>query len=329
LKTWPAELPNRPLVVLVGPTAVGKTEIAIQLAERLNGEIVSADSRLFYRGMDIGTAKPTPAEMRRVRHHLIDVASPDETWSLPVFQAAARAAIADIHDRGRLPFLVGGTGQYVKAVIEGWEVPPQAPDPALRRALEQWAAQVGAEGLHRRLAVLDPAAAAQIDPRNLRRTIRALEVTLSTGRRFSEQRRKAASPYALLLVGLHCPRAELYERIDRRIEAMLAAGLLDEVKNLLDQGYSPNLPTLSAIGYREMIAYLKGRATLAEAVALMKRNTRRYVRHQGAWFSANDPAIHWFRVGPNTVDEIEALIRSGKGWLLPEQGEEDGERTRA
>ena len=321
---WPVSI-HSPLVALVGPTAVGKTEIALQLAERLDGEIVSADSRLFYRGMDIGTAKPTLAEQQRIPHYLIDVANPDENWSLPVFQEAARAAVREIHEKGKLPFLVGGTGQYVKAVIEGWEIPSQEPDQALRGALEHWALEIGSEGLHRRLAVVDPASATQIDARNVRRTIRALEVTLGTGRPFSEQRKKTACPYAVLLVGLKRPRVELYERIDRRIDAMLAGGLLEEVKQLLDKGYSSQLPTLSAIGYREMIAYLEGRMSLEEAVVQMKRITRRFVRHQGAWFSEKDPVIHWFQVGPETVNEIEALIRSDQGWILPAGGDQDAE----
>ena len=300
---------NLPLVVILGPTAVGKTEIAIQLAERLGGEIVSADSRLFYRGMDIGTAKPTPAERKRVPHHLIDVADPDEVWSLTVFQDAARQAIAEIHSRRRLPFLVGGTGQYVRAVIEGWQVPQTAPDPRWRAVLESWAAEVGAQGLHARLSSLDSQAALGIDYRNMRRTMRALEVILRTGRRFSELRGRGGSPYRTLLLGLTRPRSELYARIDNRIEEMLATGLLAEVQVLLKEGYSPNLPTLSAIGYQEMIAYLDGKITLEEAVAAMKRRTRQFVRRQANWFKASDPEIRWSQVGPETVEDLQTKIR--------------------
>ncbi|HLE51698.1 MAG TPA: tRNA (adenosine(37)-N6)-dimethylallyltransferase MiaA [Anaerolineales bacterium] len=303
---------NLPLVVILGPTAVGKTEIAIQLAEGLGGEIVSADSRLFYRGMDIGTAKPTPAERGHVPHHLIDVADPDEIWSLTVFQDAAHQAIAGIHYRRRLPFLVGGTGQYVRAVIEGWQVPQTAPDSQWRAVLESWAAEVGAQGLHARLASLDPQAALSIDYRNVRRTLRALEVILRTGRRFSELRGRGGSPYRTLLLGLTRPRSELYARIDNRIEGMLAAGLLDEVQDLLQEGYSPNLPTLSAIGYQEMIAYLDGKITLEEAAAAMKRRTRQFVRRQANWFKESDPEIRWSRVGPETVDDLQRMIRD---WL--------------
>lgn len=301
-----------PLIVIVGPTAVGKTEIAIQLAERLDGEIVSADSRLFYRGMDIGTAKPTPEECNRVPHHMIDVAEPDEEWNLAIFQRAAQSAIFEIHSRRHLPFLVGGTGQYIYAVVEGWQIPESKPDTELRAILENWAELIGPEGLHQRLSVLDPRAASRIDPRNLRRTTRALEVVLRTGRRFSEQAKRGRSPYRTLLVGLSRPRPELYARIDTRIKSMLAAGFEDEVKALLRKGYDPDLPNLSAIGYRQMIAYVKGEISLEETVILMKRNTRQFVRRQANWFKESDPEINWFSVGAESVKEVEALIRS---WL--------------
>jgi tRNA dimethylallyltransferase len=299
----------KPLVVLLGPTAVGKTEIAIQLAERLQGEIVSADSRLFYRGMDIGTAKPTPGEMRGVPHHLIDIAEPDEGLSLAGFQDLAHQAIAGIQRRGKLPILVGGTGQYVRAVIEGWQPPVISPDLRLRKALEDWARQIGPQELHARLAILDPPAARHIDYRNLRRTVRALEVILSSGQRFSEQRRLQSSPYDLLLLGLNRPRKVLYERIDARIRAMFEDGLVDEVSGLLEKGYSPQLPVFSAIGYREVVAYLQGRISLEEAQRQMQRKTRIFVRRQANWFKASDPQIHWFEVGDHTVPEMERLIR--------------------
>jgi tRNA dimethylallyltransferase len=301
-----------PLAVIVGPTAVGKTEISIQLADRMAGEIVSADSRLFYRGMDVGTAKPTLSQRARVPHHLVDVVDPDQVWSLALFQEAAYRAIAEIHARGRLPFLVGGTGQYVRAVTEGWVIPKARPGPRLRQALQNWAAEIGPARLHERLAVLDPNAAAKIDYRNLRRTVRALEVILSTGQPFSAQRRKETPRYRSLQIGLTRPRKELYARIDARIDAMLAEGLVEEVRELLSQGYSPDLPTLSAIGYRDIVAYLEGKISLGEAVKLIKRHTRHFVRRQANWFKVDDPSIHWFRVKPDTVDEIEQLIRA---WL--------------
>jgi tRNA dimethylallyltransferase len=303
-----------PLVLIVGPTAVGKTELSIKLAERLNGEIVSADSRLFYRGMDIGTAKPTAEERARVPHHLIDIADPDETWSLAMFQRKATEIIAHIHQRGRLPFLVGGTGQYVRAVTEGWSPPEVKPDQRLRDKLGRMKDEKGGDWLHAKLQELDPAAADKIDPRNVRRTVRALEVILTTGKLFSRQRAKSDSPYNLLTIGLFRPRAELYQRIDERIEAMFAAGFLDEVQNLLDQGYSPNLPSLSAIGYREGIKVLQGQISVEQAKVQMRRSTRMFVRRQANWFKENDPHIHWFEAGrENLVDLVGGLIRAHYG----------------
>jgi tRNA dimethylallyltransferase len=304
-------------MVIVGPTAVGKTETAIQVAERLGGEIISADSRLFYRGMDIGTAKPGPGDLSRVPHHLIDVASPAERWSLTMFQQAAEEAIRAAQERGKLPLLVGGTGQYVYAVMQGWEVPEQQPDARLRAVLERIAAEIGPYPLHARLAIMDPEAGQFIDARNVRRTIRALEVILRTGRRFSEQRRRSVSPYSLLIIGLRRPRPELYRRVDERIEAMIAGGFVDEVRGLLNQGFSPDLPSLSAIGYREMIQVLRGSMTMDEAVGQMKRLTRRYIRQQGNWFRESDPNIHWIDAGPGAADEIIRLVHSGQGWIAP------------
>jgi len=299
-----------PLVLIVGPTAVGKTELSIQLANRLNGEIVSADSRLFYRGMDIGTAKPTAEERARAPHHLIDVAAPDEIWSLAVFQQEATKIIADIHQRGKLPFLVGGTGQYVRAVTEGWTPPEVKPDERLRDELERMKDERGAEWLHAKLHQLDPLAAEKIDARNVRRTIRALEVILTTGRPFSKQRGQSDSPYNLLTIGMKRPRAELYQRVDDRIEAMFAAGFVDEVQKLLDKGYSPDLPTMSAIGYRECIRVVKGQWSIEQAKVEMRRATRVFVRRQANWFKENDPGIHWFEAGQDDVARlIEDFIR--------------------
>ena len=260
-----------PLVIILGPTAVGKTEASLRLAERLDGEIISADSRLFYRGMDVGTAKPTLEERRRVPHHLIDVADPDAVWSLAMFLRAVKEAVVDIHRRGRLPLMVGGTGQYVRAVVEGWHIPEVQPEPRLRAVLEGWAGEIGPEALYERLVILDPAAASRIEPQNLRRTVRALEVILTTGELFSTQRESGASPYEVLMLGLRRPREELYERIDARIQKMLEGGLVKETRKLLDQGYSPELPSLSAIGYRQVIQYLNGEIPLDEVIGFVKR----------------------------------------------------------
>ena len=296
--------------MIVGPTAVGKTEISLQLAEQQGGEIVSADSRLFYRGMDIGTAKPTLDERARVPHHLIDVADPDETWNLAVFQKVARQVIADIHRRGRLPLLVGGTGQYIRAVTHEWMPPAQSPNPHLRAALEALAQARGHDWLHVRLSGLDSVAAERIDPSNSRRTIRALEVILITGKRFSAQRGLGISPYRLLTIGLIRPRPELYARLDARIEAMFANGLLDEVQTLLGRGYSPSLPSMSAIGYRQCADVLLGKMSREQAVIEIKRATRVFVRRQVNWFKPDDPDIHWFNVGVGIVARLTAFIHA-------------------
>ena len=298
-----------PLILSVGPTAVGKTELAIQLAERLSGEIVSADSRLFYRGMDIGTAKPTPEEQARIPHHLIDIANPDEILSLAVFQQKAREAIADIHTRNKIPFLVGGTGQYIRAVTEGWNPPEVEPDERLREELERLKDKKDIYWLHEKLKSLDPPAAEKIDPRNYRRTIRALEVILTTGRRFSEQRGQSKSPYHLLTIGLTRPRPELYERVDQRIEAMFVNGFLSEVKRLLAQGYSPSLPSMSAIGYRECIRVVNGELNEEQAKSEIRRATRVFVRRQANWFKESDPNIKWFTIDKGGIEEIEVYIR--------------------
>ncbi|GAB4578230.1 MAG: tRNA (adenosine(37)-N6)-dimethylallyltransferase MiaA [Anaerolineales bacterium] len=297
-----------PLLILLGPTAVGKTEIAIQLAEQLNGEIISADSRTFYRGMDIGTAKPTLQERERIPHHLIDIAEPDEPLSLAEFQQAVYKIVDDIHSREKLPLLVGGTGQYIQAITQGWVIPPQEPDARLRAALEHWAEVIGGERLHAGLAKLDQVAASNIDWRNIRRTVRALEVIFRTGQRFSAQRQQGHARYRNIQIGITRPRASLYERIDARIEAMIKAGWVEEVRTLLEHGYSPKLPALSAIGYRELIQYLQGQYSLEEAIVLIKRKTRALVRRQGTWFKVSDPDIRWFEVHPGVVEEIREYI---------------------
>ena len=299
-----------PLIVLLGPTAVGKTEIAIEIAEHIGGEIVSADSRLLYRGMDIGTAKPTPEQRKRVPHHLIDVAEPDEIWSLAQFQTAAHLIISDIHARGRQPVVVGGTGQYLRALIEGWSPPRVLGNPALRRALESWSADIGREALHERLAIVDQESARKIDPRNQRRTLRALEVVFTTGKRFSDQRVSMETGYRVLQIGLMRPRTELHARIDARIDNMLQRGWLDEVRNLMADGYSPELPSLSALGYKELIQHLKGEISLDEAISANKRRTRHLVRRQATWFKPSDPTIYWVDVSSaDSISKIENRIR--------------------
>ncbi|HYM14524.1 MAG TPA: tRNA (adenosine(37)-N6)-dimethylallyltransferase MiaA [Dehalococcoidia bacterium] len=286
-------MPRRRLLAVVGPTASGKTALAVELARRLDGEIVNADSRQVYRGMDIGTAKPTLAERAAARHWLIDVFDPDAPCSLADFLDGARAAMDDIWSRGRLPILCGGTGQYVWALLEAWRVPRVPPDHTLRAEFQQRAVRDGADALAEDLRNIDPASAAAIDPRNVRRVIRAIEVTRATGRPFSEWRRRGAAPFAATVLGLHVDRAELHHRIDRRVDAMIAAGLVGEVRALNRAGYGCDLPAMLAIGYREICDYLRGSCPLEEAIARIKTGTHRLARMQSTWFRANDPRITW------------------------------------
>ena len=292
------------VLVLVGPTAVGKTATSLLLASELGGEIVSADSRQVYRGMDIGTAKVTPEERDVIPHHLIDIRQPDETISLGEYKELADAAIAYILARGRLPMLVGGTGQYVRAVVEGWQIPRVPPQPGLRRELEELAERAGKEAVFARLQELDPASAETIDYRNLRRVIRAIEVTSVLGRPFSELQTRQPPPWPILQIGFTRPRELLYARADVRIEAMFEAGWIDEVQRLLDQGYTPDLPSFGSLGYREVAAYLAGEYDLDEAKTRIRRATRAFIRRQYNWFRLTDPRIHWFdleEVGPEAV----------------------------
>mgnify|MGYP005818701431 CR=1 FL=1 len=299
------KLVEKPLVlVIVGPTGVGKTELSLRLAERLDAEIVSMDSRLVYRGMDIGTAKPGRQEMQRVRHHMIDLANPDEVWSLALFRKHALQAIEDIQSRGKVPILVGGTGQYIRALMEGWVIPSQEPDPALRHCLEEWGREIGSKGLHDRLTILDGEAARQIDASNQRRIVRALEVIFKTGRKFSAQQVKAAPDLQFYTIGLSRPRDELYRRVDERIDQMFERGLLDEVRQLLAKGYSEKNPPFSAIGYLEAIEVLEGGMSVEGAKVAMKRKTREFIRRQANWFKSGDTAIHWYAMEPDPLEGI-------------------------
>lgn len=285
---------DTPLLVIVGPTAVGKTALSLRVAQDFDIEIISADSRQIYRYLDIGTAKATPQEQAMAPHHLIDVVAPDEVLTLAEFQARAYAAINQISARSRLPVLVGGTGQWVRAVVEGWNIPRVPPDTALRAELEACARAEGVQALHAQLAAVDPQAANRINPRNVRRVIRALEVYKKTGIPISEHQSKQSPPYRTLQIGLTMPREMLYERIDRRIDNMIAAGLLDEVKQLIAADYTWDCPAMSGLGYKQIGQYLRGEISFEEAVALIKKETRRFVRQQYNWFRVDDEVIHWF-----------------------------------
>ena len=303
----------KPLVMIVGPTAVGKTHFSITLAQSISGEIISADSRQFYRGMDIGTAKPDLNERADVPHHLMDIADPDETIDLTRFHHLLDQATQEIYARGHLPVMVGGTGQYARSILQGWDIPAQPPDPRLRSALLKWADDLGPFPFHDRLKRLDPEAAVFIQPQNVRRVVRAMEVILSTGRKFSDQRQQHEPEYRVLMIGLLRERSELYARIDVRIDQMIADGLLDEVKNLLQRGYPPSLPALSAIGYKEMVDVLQGSLSMGEAVVIMKHRTREYVRRQANWFKPGDPNIHWFH--PDEEGIVEKAVGLIKKFL--------------
>jgi tRNA dimethylallyltransferase len=303
---------TRRLIAIVGPTASGKTTLGIELAKRLDGEIIGADSRQVYRGMDIGTAKPTAAEQAAAPHHLIDIVDPDEPFSLGTWLDLAKKAIEDVWSRGRQPNLVGGTGQYVWALVEGWRVPRVAPNAELREELQSRPAGELLAELRR----VDPESESYIDPRNVRRVIRALEVQAETGRAFSYWRTKEPPEFETQIIGLRVEREELYERIDRRVEAMMEAGLVDEVRALLDAGYSRGLPSMSGIGYAEMCAHVAGEMTLEEAVERAKTGTHRLARHQNAWFKSGDERIQWVEavegVAATALQRIEGGHATGR-----------------
>ncbi|NJN92857.1 MAG: tRNA (adenosine(37)-N6)-dimethylallyltransferase MiaA [Anaerolineales bacterium] len=314
----PRLLASSPLLALVGPTAVGKTAFSLQIAQDYNGEIISADSRQIYRGLDIGAAKATPEQQALAPHHLLDVVTPDQILTLAEFQERAYATIAAIHARQRLPILVGGTGQWVQAVVEGWGVPRVPPDPELRAALEAEAETIGSTAFHARLAAVDPQAAQKLDPRNVRRVIRALEVYHKTGIPISQHQQKNAPPYHILQLGLTMPREALYQRVDQRIDRMLEMGLVAEVERLVKAGYGWDLPAMSGLGYKQIGYYLRGELSLEEVVALIKKETRRYVRQQYNWFRLDNPRITWVEVG----QEPEQAYREIKRFLDEAVGRE-------
>jgi tRNA dimethylallyltransferase len=296
------------LVAIIGPTGVGKTRLVIQLAQKFNGEIINADSRQIYRFMDIGTAKPTKEEQALVPHHLIDIVNPDEDFSLATYQQLAYKAISDIQGRGKLPFLVGGTGQYVWAVLEGWLVPKVPPDIEFRRNLEQ-KAKSNASELYQELNRLDPVAAEKIDPQNVRRVIRALEVNRQ--KPFSQSKGKVTPPFESSIIGLTMEREKLYQHVDARVDEMIRQGFIDEVKKLIEMGYSLTLPAMSSIGYREIGQYVHGKMTLEEAVYKIKTGTHRFIRHQYAWFRLKDEKIRWFDAREMSEGEIEDVVKHG------------------
>ena len=292
------------VLAIVGPTAVGKSEVAVEVAERIGAEIVSVDSMQMYRGMDIGTDKASPEMRARIPHHLLDVKEPNEELSVAEFQQQARAAISDIDERGRVPLLVGGSGLYLRAAIDDLDFPPRSDE--VRAALEEEAAETGPEALHERLGEADPAAAAKIEPRNARRTIRALEVIELTGRPFSEADAwdRYESVYEVRIAGLERERDELFERIDRRVAEMLRRGLVDEARRLGERGVGRT--ARQALGYRQVLD--SPEASPEDLKAQIVRATKRFARRQLSWFRA-DPRVSWFDASaPGLADRLTAFL---------------------
>ena len=301
------------LLAVVGPTAVGKSALAVRLASELGGEVVSADSRQVYRYMDIGTAKPPAKQRSAVPHHLIDVADPDEEYSLAIFLRQSRAALKDIQTRSKLPVLAGGSGQYVWGLLEGWEVPVVPPNPGLRQKLEARAYVKGGATLHGELAALDPDAASRIDPRNARRVIRALEVRYASPDAVRSQPSRRQPCFAPVIIGLTLERADLHDRTSSRVDRMIEDGWVDEVRQLLGRGYRRELPSLSSLGYAELVRHVSGELPLEDAVEQTKRRTRKLVRHQRTWFKPSDERIRWFHASPQGTGAVVAWAREAVG----------------
>jgi len=303
------------MIAIVGPTAVGKSELALHLAQYFPVEIISADSRQVYRYMDIGTNKPTAAERASVPHHVIDVVEPAEDFSLAMYHRLAVEALKAIQQKDELPLLVGGSGLYVWSLIEGWKIPQVSPDQKLRRKLEARAEQEGSQSLYQELQDIDPVAAAKINPSNTRRIIRALEIYNTLGQHPSQLQRKEAPGFPILLIGLTRERSELYRRIDWRVDKMIQMGLVEEVEQLLKKGYSPSLPSMSGIGYKQIGQFLRGEMTLPQAIDKIKYETHRLARHQYAWFRLSDSRIHWFDTSGAETKASTVALNKVKGLI--------------
>jgi tRNA dimethylallyltransferase len=284
------------LVVIVGPTAVGKTALSIELAKRFAGEIISGDSMQVYRGMDIGTAKITSDEMEGIPHYFIDTHAPDEAFSAVEFQQQAKRFIRDCNERGKLPIIVGGTGLYIQSVIYDYQFSSAPQDQEFRSQMETLVSEQGKAILHERLVRVDPITAKRLHPNDVKRIIRALEIHHQTGLTMADfQQRSEQSPYELRMIGLTMDRSLLYERINQRVDLMIAQGLIEEVECLLDHGYQADLSSMQAIGYKEIIDYIQGKQTREEAIELLKKNSRNYAKRQLTWFR-NMQRVQWFDV---------------------------------
>jgi tRNA dimethylallyltransferase len=297
------------IIIICGPTAIGKTTVAIDLAQDFAGQIIGADSMQVYKYMDIGTAKPTAEEQGRVLHHMVDIVEPDEPFDAAQYAEWARAKIIALDQQKITPFVVGGTGLYIKALVYGL-FDENTSDPKVRARLKAEAEARGIEYLHERLSRMDPATAARLHPNDSYRILRALEVVATTGQAISVHHQKHGfleQPFEILKIGLNIDRTLLYERINRRVDAMIAAGFLQEVKDLLARGYSADLKSMQSIGYRHMVDFIDGRLSWAECVRTLKRDHRRYAKRQLTWFGA-DPEIIWKE--PGQVEEIQLLIEN-------------------
>jgi len=294
------------LVAIVGPTAIGKSSLALELGRTFGGEIINADSRQVYRYMDIGTAKPTLEERAVVPHHLIDVVNPDQDFNLALYQSKVRKIIDDIQRRRKPALLVGGSGLYVWAILEGWRIPAVPPDHVMRQELEARVQSEGVKALYEELKQLDPNAAERIDPRNVRRLIRAIEVSRQ-GKPFSRLQEK--EPFVnSLVIGLTTDRTDLYQRIDARVDSMMEKGLLTEVEGLITKGYGFDLPSMSGLGYKQIGMFLQGEIDLPTAIQQIKGNTHRFARHQYNWFRLQDERIHWFDIRKEIKQAVQDLI---------------------
>ena len=308
---------------MVGATATGKTSLGVEFAHRFNGEVVNADSRLFYRGMDIGTAKPTEDERRGIRHHLIDILDPQSAYSLSDFLRAARNAISDIESRGKLPIIVGGSGQYIWALLEGWEVPEIPPNSALREKLERQLRTDGIESLQSRLCATGARNTDKVEILNPRRLVRAIERAVATGDAMGGAGKSDEPPYNALIIGLTAPREHLHTRVEKRIDEMFAAGWGDEVEQLMSQGLSSDLPSMSAIGYRQLIEHLSGAITWETMREQVLIGNHRLIGAQNNWFKAGDERISWMDItDPDYMNQAISLVTE---WLQS-RGEACGAR---
>lgn len=301
---------KKPLIILTGPTAVGKTHLSIRLARAVGGEIISADSMQVYRHMDIGSAKIYPEEMEGIPHHLIDCLEPDEEFNVVRFQQMARDAMEGIYERGNIPILTGGTGFYIQAVTGDIDFTEHGEDDSYRRMLEEKANTEGAQALHEMLRAVDPPSAKAIHPHNVKRVIRALEYYKQTGQPISshnEEQRKKVSPYQLAYFVLNDERSRLYERIDRRVDEMLEKGLVEEVQKLKEMGYHRGMVSMQGLGYKEILAFLDGECSLEEAVYILKRDTRHFAKRQLTWFK-REQNVEWF-YKPDYKDQEEAILQ--------------------